>query len=436
LCRVTVVGSTRRLDVALPAGVPVVDLLSDLVEMLGESEDGTPAGWGLVRVGGRALDPEYGLVDQGVSDGTMLFLRDLTTPEPEPAIDDYAERVAISVDAQGGRWTNSAAEALVVYGAGACLLAAGAIALLAGDRGVRTMVGLAGAALAALAGLGVARVLRRRAFGWLIAFAALPLWAAAGVGLAGFARLDPTGTLAAALLSVTAGAGVAIAIAAELTLVPSVGVITATLVPALVLGACAVFGAGFAAAAALLVPLALGSLALPAPLAVRLARLDDPGAGSLDARVRRARRLLAAFLIGVAVVLAVSSEILVASGGWFAWGLVAAGAVGAAARARHFRFTAEVAPLLAAGLAGLFLLQYPLVVELAGWGAGGAAIVLVVDAIVLIGVGTGIRGFNVPPRLQRPLARLEAVVTAVSVPLSLGVLGAYDAVAHFARGLV
>src|ERR1700687_6119242 len=94
--------------------------------MLGESEDGTPAGWGLVRVGGRALDPEYGLVDQGVSDGTMLFLRDLTTPEPEPAIDDYAERVAISVDAQGGRWTNSAAEALVVYGAGACLLAAGA----------------------------------------------------------------------------------------------------------------------------------------------------------------------------------------------------------------------------------------------------------------------------------------------------------------------
>jgi ESX secretion system protein EccD len=436
LCRVTVVGSTRRLDVALPAGVPVVDLLSDLVEMLGESEDGTPAGWGLVRVGGRALDPEHGLVEQGVADGTMLFLRDLTTPAPEPAIDDYAERVAISVDAQGGRWTNSAAEALVVYGAGTCLLAAGAIALLAGDRGVRTMVGLAGAALAALAGLGVARVLRRRAFGGLIAFAALPLWAAAGVGLAGFARLDPTGTLAAALLSVTAGAGVAIAIAAELTLVPSVGVITATLVPALVLGACALFGAGFAAAAALLVPLALGSLALPAPLAMRLARLDDPGAGSLDARVRRARRLLAAFLIGVAVVLAVSSEILVASGGWFAWGLVAAGAIGAAARARHFRFTAEVAPLLAAGLAGLLLLQYPLVVELAGWGAGGAAIVLIVDAIVLIGVGTGIRGLNVPPRLQRPLARLEAVVTAASVPLSLGVLGAYEAVAHFARGLV
>lgn len=436
MCRVTLIGSTRRLDVALPVGVPVVELLSDLVEMLGESEDGTPASWGLVRVGGRALDPEHGLVEQGVADGTMLFLRDLTTPAPEPAIDDYAERVAISVDAQGGRWTTSTAETLLALGAGTCLLAAGVTSLVVGDRGVRTMVGLAGAALAALAGLGVARVLRRRTFGGLIAFAALPLWAAAGVGLAGFARLDPTGTLAAALLSVTAGAGVAIAVAPELTLVPSAGVITATLVPALILGGCAIFGAGFVAAAALLIPIALGGLALPAPLAVRLARLDDPSLGLLDARVRTARRLLAAFLIGVASVLVASSTILVASSAWFAWALVAVGAIGVAARARHFRFAAEVTPLIVAGLTGLLLLQYPLVVQLAGWGAGGAAIVLVVDALVLVAAAEGIRGWNVSPRLQRPLARLETLVTAASVPLSLGVLGVYDAAAHFARGLV
>lgn len=436
MCRVTVIGSTRRLDVALPVGVPVVELLSDLVEMLGESEDGTPASWGLVRVGGRALDPERGLVEQGVAEGTMLFLRDLTTPPAEPAIDDYAERVAISVDAQGGRWTTSSAETLLAFGAGACLLAAGVTSMVVGDRGVRTMVGLAGAAIAALAGIGVARVLRRRMFGGLIAFAALPLWAAAGVGLAGFARLDPTGTLAAMLLSVTAGAAVAIAVAPELTLVPSAGVITSTLVPSLILGGCAIFGAGFVAAAGLLIPIALGGLALPAPLAVRLARLDDPSLGPLDARVRRARLLLAAFLIGVAFVLVASSTILVASGGWFAWGLVAVGAIGVAARARHFRFTAEVTPLIVAGLAGLLLLQYPLVVQLAGWGAGGAAIVLVVDALVLVAAAEWIRGWSVSPRLQRPLARLETLVTAASVPLSLGVLGVYEAAAHFARGLV
>jgi hypothetical protein len=62
--------------------------------------------------------------------------------------------------------------------------------------------------------------------------------------------------------------------------------------------------------------------------------------------------------------------------------------------------------------------------------------VLVVDALVLVAAAEGIRGWNISPRLQRPLARLETLVTAASVPLSLGVLGAYEAAAHFARGLV
>jgi hypothetical protein len=64
------------------------------------------------------------------------------------------------------------------------------------------------------------------------------------------------------------------------------------------------------------------------------------------------------------------------------------------------------------------------------------AIVLVVDALVLVAAIAGIRGWNLPPRLARPLARLEALVTALSVPLSLGVLGAYEGVAHVAHGLV
>jgi hypothetical protein len=141
-------------------------------------------------------------------------------------------------------------------------------------------------------------------------------------------------------------------------------------------------------------------------------------------------------LIGVATVVVASSAVLAVSGSWFAWGLVAAAAVGAATRARHFRFTGEVAPLIVAGLAAALLLQYPVVVQLAGWGVGGVAIVLVLDALILVAAIAGIRGWNLPPRLARPLARLEALVTALSVPLSLGVLGAYEGVAHFAHGLV
>src|ERR1700681_149219 len=102
--RVTVVGSTRRLDVTLPAGVPVADLLLDLVEMLGEGDGELPVRWALVRVGGQALDPERALSAQRVISGTMLFLRDTTQDDPPPVADDYASAVAVVVDAQGGRW--------------------------------------------------------------------------------------------------------------------------------------------------------------------------------------------------------------------------------------------------------------------------------------------------------------------------------------------
>ena len=45
VCRVTVVGSARRLDVTLPVGVPVADLVFDLVEMMGERDGELPARW-------------------------------------------------------------------------------------------------------------------------------------------------------------------------------------------------------------------------------------------------------------------------------------------------------------------------------------------------------------------------------------------------------
>src|ERR1700682_4290950 len=131
--RVTVVGSARRLDVTLPVGIPVADLLVDLVEMLGEKDGGLPARWALVRVGGQALDPERALSEQRVTSGTMLFLRDITQEDPPPAIDDYAAVVAIAVDAQGGRWAEAAAPPALAWGAAACWFAAGLVLLLAAD---------------------------------------------------------------------------------------------------------------------------------------------------------------------------------------------------------------------------------------------------------------------------------------------------------------
>jgi type VII secretion integral membrane protein EccD len=423
--------------VTLPAGVPVADLIWDLAEMLGEGNGSVPSRWALVRVGGRALDPELALSEQGVASGTMLFLRDITTQDPPPAIDDYATGVAIVVDAQAARWTGAAAPSLLAGGAAACLAVAGLALLAAGDRDARALYGLVGAVLAAVAGLAMSRRMGRRASGGLVALAALPLWAAAGVGLAGLADTGSTAILASGLGSVGVGATIALLVAGDAVLVPTAGIIAATLVPALALGGCAVLGAGPVSAAALLCPIALGSLGLPARLAVRLSGIDYSDPASVTARARRGRRLLAALLIGIAVVLISSSAFLAASGGAFAWGLVAATSLGVAAKARHFRFSAEVAPMLAAGLTGLLLLEYPLVSALAigPKGVGGAAALLTADAIILAAAASTVRRWDLSPRLLRQLGRVEALATAATVPLAVGVLGVYEAVARVVHGL-
>src|SRR5260370_12833605 len=134
VCRVTVVGSARRLDVTLPVGVPVADLVFDLVETMGGRDGELRARGALVRVGGQVLDPERALSEQRVTTGTMLFLRDITQEDPPPAIDDYAAAVAIVVDAQGGRWTAAKPPPALVWGAAASWCAAGLLLLVARDR--------------------------------------------------------------------------------------------------------------------------------------------------------------------------------------------------------------------------------------------------------------------------------------------------------------
>ena len=161
-CRVTVIGSSRRMDVSLPEGVPVADLLLELAGMLDERSDGVPARWALVRVGGHTLDPEHSLADQGIASGTMLFLRDVTEEAPPVAIDDFVQQVAISIDAETGQWTSSMFMWLLAAVGAACLFGAGALVLLAGDRGVRTVAGVVGAALSSLAAMALVRLAGRQ----------------------------------------------------------------------------------------------------------------------------------------------------------------------------------------------------------------------------------------------------------------------------------
>src|SRR5438445_3116357 len=184
-CSVTVVGSRTRVDVTLPGSLPVAELVGEVVDLLAEPElEGGVPRWGLVRTGGRALDAERGLADQGVTDGSMLFLRDMARPPEPPAIDDYAEAVALAVEARGGRWTAGIRQAVLGAAAVAWVLVAVVVALRLDDSAVRTVTCLAGGAALLLAGVLVSRRLRHGGTGALLALSALPLWAVGGMGAA------------------------------------------------------------------------------------------------------------------------------------------------------------------------------------------------------------------------------------------------------------
>ncbi len=135
LVRVTVTSTTRRLDLALPAAVPVADLVPDLARSVGLLEPGTAhAGHRLVGRDGRILDPRTGLAAQGVVDGGMLAVV-AGAVDDEPAVHDdvvvaLAEVVEHDVrpwDAETGRRTALAAAAVLL------LVAAVALALSHGS---------------------------------------------------------------------------------------------------------------------------------------------------------------------------------------------------------------------------------------------------------------------------------------------------------------
>ena len=84
---VTVVGSRRRVNLALPAEPPIRDLVTSLVERCGESASsaaggGRPRTWVLATSDTRELPAERSLDDCGVHDGAIVYLR-TTTAAPQ-----------------------------------------------------------------------------------------------------------------------------------------------------------------------------------------------------------------------------------------------------------------------------------------------------------------------------------------------------------------
>lgn len=460
-CRVTVVASGSRVDVALPEDVALADLNPEILGLTGRTQPpDEPAGWHLVRRDGTVLDPSRTLADQRVLDGEVLSLRPFAGSLPPVVYDDVAD--AVSLAAGRDPWGTGTLRAVCLTVAAALFLLL-AFVLWSSDparhdtHGLPALVaGVAGALLTAWS-VARARVHRDRGSAAVLGICGLPLLLVAGAGITSADPGRGPGRLQFLL-------GCVLVLLASTTLIvltprgtprgdaPFVASTVAAGTGTLAAFAAVLTGAAPASAAAVCAVTATCATAFLPALSVRLARLpvgydparpsgEDPvDAARVASRAHRAHELLLGLVGGVAPVVAVSGAVLGLSHSPWTGPLCVATGLAAAGRARLFRRTPQIVGLLLAGLVPIVLLAARTALDsppgrlLAGHPAPGdgralwLAAAVTAGALAVTAIGLTVPRVGVPPLWGRLLDLADAAVLLCLVPLCLGVLGVYAAV--------
>ncbi|MFI1169443.1 type VII secretion integral membrane protein EccD [Streptomyces sp. NPDC020801] len=383
-CRVTIVAPDSRIDVALPDDIPVADIYPEILRLSQQGPaEGAPVGYHLVRRDGTVLDSSRSFAAQRILDGELLTLRPFSESLPPAVFDDVSDAVASAVTREHTLWSGDLTRAAGLVGGGVLPALIAFVAWTADPR--HDMHGLPGI-LAAVTGLllVVLACVRARVYDDRSSAIALGLGALPNVGVAGSGLLALSGgqgigklqfllacvavLLASVVLTVCSPGGdgpfVAFVFASAVSLI---AVFTAILVhwtPSEIAALCA--------------PVAVGALAFLPGLSMRFARLpigfDPPsttarsvyGAESaapepvdaerISAQARRGHELLVGLVGGCALTAVGASAVLGFSDGVWAQLLALATGLALLMRAQLFRYTAQVGPVLAAGLASLVLL--------------------------------------------------------------------------------
>jgi len=433
-CHVTVQVSSRRVDLALPTTVPILEFtptLAQLCQVEGKGQEAaqreaTPPAWTLARVGGAPFDLTSTLAEAGVLDGEVLHLVDASAWQA-PRVSDLGEPAVASAGSSRRAWASSATSwlfsSLGVAALGLVLLLVGVAGAL--DRGAGVV------ALALAGGLATFVVLRpgldgRHPARLALVTAVALLGSAAGAGLVG--DRGPLGAAGAGL-----GAGLALLVVGRTlpALAPGGGLVAG----ALALAAAATAG-GVAPERTAAVVAAAGSLLLqlwPTPADGHLPALagpdlrgpGDPGWGQWAS---------ASLSGGVTLVVLAAGLVLLAHGGWPGVGLAAAVAAELCLRSRSCASLVEVLPSAVAAGALLLGLVALAGVTLAGHGQGLAGVVLAAGVGLALVALAGVGEF---PRLPASLIRLGWLgVDLALVALTLGTLGVLDQVTRLASQVV
>ncbi|MEV0159278.1 type VII secretion integral membrane protein EccD [Nonomuraea fuscirosea] len=448
-CHVTVVGPRRKADLALPADIPLPNVLPSLLRALGEvgGDAASAPGWTLQRLGGAPMDLGQSLSTLGVLDGEILYLRPREAVLPPALYDDVADVVATGV--RGGRGVWSPKHTRIVGASGAMgLLMLGSIGLAVSGMPGLTVTIVAGllALLLIVTGTLLSRAVGDSMAGALIGHAALPYGFVAGLfapgAAAGFGAPHLLAALACtALVAAVSGALISDGVPGFLG---TAGVATVGGICAAVVMIWAVPPAGVAALA---MALLLAFSPLVPTLSFKLAKVPLPAMPTtaeelrgdnqrLDAPVIQERtRVAQGYATGMIATLALSAlatqALLVLDDDWVSDVMTVSLSLTLIMRARVFRGLGQRLWLLGTGLAGFAMLALSLGGEGGIVGSLAVAIGVLWLSLMTVGVGVWLATGKPSPFWGRAGDILDVALIVQLFPLALGVLELYT----WVRGL-
>lgn len=373
LCRVVIIAPHRRLDLSLPADIPLSYMLPTLLQVAGPNlaDAGLGhSGWVLQRLDEPPLDESRTLTSLGVRDGEMLYFRPQLAQLPEVTFDDVADVVATGINEHSDRWRPGTTRRFGLLAAAATLVVMSlGLALSGPPWGLIAAASAAMAAVLLVSGIALSRALGDAGAGAALGYSALPyaflgglLAPARPVSLMDLSTLHLLAAFGAVTLMSTVAAfaivdGLPTFLGVAFTAL--LGLVAAVLVEAFDLSAAGV--------AAFVASLCLVLTALIPSLAFRLARLPLPpvpenaeelrsaqtfDGPSLLRRTREADRFTTGLVAAVGLV-GFGAQLVLLTSGWLPAMMSLCIALVLLLRARVFHGRSQRLWMLGSGLVGL-----------------------------------------------------------------------------------
>ncbi|MFB7614103.1 type VII secretion integral membrane protein EccD [Kitasatospora sp. NPDC056181] len=445
LCRLRFRTPDTVFELAVPADVPLADLLPAVLGYAGPGVDEQGVdhdGWVLQRLGGAPLDEELSADALELHDGDDLYLRPRRDALPEVHFDDLADGVASGMRDRPDTWRPALTHHLAVGLAVAVLAGALALLLLDGPQHTRGLAAAVAGVLLLLGAVSASRAVGDAGAGTALGAMAVPYLALAGALLPTGGGAGVTGARLLAGGSAAAGAAVlavaAVGCSAPLFLGAVLLALHVVLAGVLVLN-----GVTVQETAAALAVLAVVIGAFVPGICFRLSGLRLPalprnaeelqeGIAAFPSTTVRTRSAVAdgyltSFHLALGLILTLCITVLAGAGGWAAPTLTGALSVLLLLHGRAIGSIPQRLSVLLPGVHGLALL------------AGGVALhqqtggrLLLLAGLLGLAAALAIAAWTLPGRRMLPYwgraADLLHTTAAMAVlPLALDVVGVYQA---------